>query len=126
SHRTRTTTLHPGYRCREVRCQLERRADQRAHDGLTPVTNTEKHTRLLIPHSRSCAGRRASKTRYAPAMTTFAVLRSFDDDLGGLDHRAPGLQTLVDQLAHLLRRAGERIGFQCKDARAQLALLESL
>src|SRR5262249_33460665 len=36
----------------------------------------------------------------------------FHDDLGGLDHRTPGLQTLVDQLAHLLRRAGERIGFQ--------------
>src|SRR5207253_10994106 len=109
-HLARRIVLRPRIRGRQDRGKRERGGDQRAHDGLTPVTNTEKHTRLLIPHSRSCAGLTRASIFFArsffanrwiagssPAMTTFALLRSFNNDLGRLDHRTPGFETLADQ-----------------------------
>src|SRR5215468_10809894 len=49
-----------------------------------------------------------------------------DDDLGRLDHRAPGLKALADEGAHLVRRAAQRLRLEAQDAVLEVLVAKTL
>src|ERR1700745_2994296 len=101
--------------------------DERHHAGAHESIHCLSLTLLpSFPRKREPIFQRRWLWVPAFAGTTRSLFRSFNNDLGRLHHRTPGFETLADQLAHLLRRTGERIGLPPNDERPQLPLLESL
>src|SRR5260221_4019988 len=98
----------------------------------TRVADAENHMRLpdTIPSSviiNARASRAGPTCSVKPGNDDPPLaLQSLHDDLGGVDHRSPCFETWPDQIAHLVRRARERLGFQRADARAQFGVLESV